>query len=115
MKRLFWALPILLLGISASAFADSITIGLSPNNGSGDNFGFSLIQPGFVVGFEGGTPYGFFNDPSAGLYFANPAVFRSATVAPEPGTLGLMGTGLISLFVLARKRFWANNQRTRAS
>ena len=36
MKRLFWALPILLLGISASALADSITIGLSPNNGSGD-------------------------------------------------------------------------------
>jgi len=207
MKRLFWALPILLLGISTSAFADSITIGLSPNNGSGDNFGFSLIQPGFVVGFEGGTPYGFFNDqgyapgsifngatgvffssgsvqfgdntydlsggdgslfldsftfptngqnfsilvqagfsgsayywdnnagqyqtinmggsapgtmtftwyPSAGLYFANPAVFRTAAVTPEPGTLGLMGTGLIGLFVLARKRFWANNQRTWAS
>ena len=53
MKRLFWALPILLLGISASAFADSITIGLSPNNGSGDNFGFSLIQPGFVVEPDG--------------------------------------------------------------
>ncbi len=165
-----------------------------------------MIQPGFVVGFGGGTPYGFFNDqgfasgstfigatpvffssgsvqfgdntydlsggtgslflsnftfptngqnfsilvqadfsasayyfdnagqyqtiniggsapgtmtftsyPSAGLYFANPAVFRTAAVTPEPGTLGLMGTGLISLFVLARKRFWANNQRTRAS
>jgi len=208
MKRLIWALPILLLAISASAFADSITIYLSPNDGSGDNFGFSLIQPGFVVGFGGGTPYDFFNDqgyapgsifngatgvffssgsvqfgdntyalsgvpspgslvltnftfptngqnfsilvqadfstsayywddnagqyqtiniggsapgtmtftwyPSAGLYVANPAVFRSATVAPEPGTLGLMGTGLISLFVLARRRFRANNQRARA-
>ncbi len=183
MKRFLWASPILLVVISASAFATSTTIFLSPNDGSGDNFGFSQ---GGDLGLGGGTPFRFFNifggyapgstfggatsvflgggfiqigsttydldftgpgglfispftfpsngqsfsiqvlagfsaqalifvngqpqllnisgsapgemqftwDPSSGLFFGNSVVF---TTAPEPGTLGLMATGLIGL------------------
>jgi len=196
MKRFLWALPTILLVFSASAFADSIIIGLSPNNGSGDNFGFALSQPGFAVGIGGGTPVDFFNDqgyapgsdfggttavffssgsvqigdntydlgfsgpgtlfvssftfpttgknlsiqvqadfsvsafffdaagqfqtisigggapgtmtfnwnPSLGLFFANPVVFSTATVTPEPATFGLMATGLLSMLALARRK-----------
>jgi len=41
----------------------------------------------------------FFLSPFDGLYYAEPFV-----QAPEPGTLGLMGTGLISILALVRKR-----------
>src|SRR5438046_84447 len=114
MKRLFWALPILLLGISASAFADSITIGLSPNNGSGDNFGFSLIQPGFVVGFGGITPYGFFNDqgfaPGSTFIGATPVFFSSGSVQFGDNTYDFSGfPGPGSLF-LSNFNFPTNGQ-----
>jgi hypothetical protein len=62
MKRFLWVLPILLLVISASAFADSVTIGLSPNNGSRDNLGFIINTEGLTFGGSGGTPYWSFND-----------------------------------------------------
>ena len=198
MKRFLWALPTFLLVFCTCALADSITIGLSPNNGTGDNFGFSLSQPGFAVSIDGGTGVDFFNDqgyapgttfggattvffsagtvqigdntfdlgftggtlflssftlpannqnfsiqvqagfstsafffdadgqfqtidisggapgtmtftwdPSLGLYFAQPAVFTTAVVTPEPGTLGLMGTGLVSVLALARRKLRA--------
>ncbi|SRR6266568_1156556 len=188
MKRFLLASLLLIILLSASAFADSVKIFLSPNDGSGDNFGFL----GNDVGIDGGVPFSFFNnqgyapgstfggpvdvffsdgfikigpttydldfnspgtlfistftlptngkffpiqafasfsvlatifvngqpvqinvsgaapgvmtfgfDPSSGLYFANPVVFATA---PEPGTLGLMGTGLIGVLGFARKK-----------
>ena len=39
MKRFLWALPIFLVAVSLGAFADGIRFGLSPNDGSEDNFG----------------------------------------------------------------------------
>ena len=62
MKRFLWALPTFLLVISASALADSIIIGLNPNDGSGDNFGFIIKSSGLTFGGGGGTPYSSFND-----------------------------------------------------
>jgi hypothetical protein len=196
-KRFLWALPILLVVVSASAFATSTTIFLSPNDGSGDNFGFVQGQD---VGIGGGVPFDFFNifgyapgstlggstsvffsdgfvqignttydlsftspgtlfvstftlpatggngftiqafasfsaqaqifvngqpqlislggsapglitfswDPSSGLFFANSVVFTTGPVlpatTPEPGTVGLMGTGLIGLLGFVRKK-----------
>ena len=99
-------------GDSASAFADSITIGLNPNDGSGDNFGFSSIQPGFVVGFGGGTPYGFFNDQgfASGSTFigATPVFFSSGSVQFGDNTYDLSG-GTGSLF-LSNFTFPTNGQ-----
>ena len=57
MKRFLWALPTFLLVISASAFADSVIIGLNTNDGSGDNFGFIIKSSGLTFGGGGGTPY----------------------------------------------------------
>jgi hypothetical protein len=64
MKRFLLELSALFLLMSGSAFANSVTttIGLSPNNGSGDNFGFLQTGRGFVIGIQGGTPADFFND-----------------------------------------------------
>jgi len=59
MKRLLLT-PILLL-FSVGAFADSVTISLSPNDGGGDNFGFFEQGNGFKILIEGGTPFDFFN------------------------------------------------------
>ena len=179
MKRFLWASPMLFLALSVSAFANStmggITIGLGPNDGSGDNFVFLQGNDIFI---DGGTPFGFFNNqgyppgstlgggtqvffdngtikiggitydllftgpgtlfispftvPSNGqaltfvsfsaqalvyvngqplllnlggsaswLFSANSGIF---TTTPEPGTLGLMGTGLIGVLGFARKK-----------
>lgn len=47
--------------VPASAFADSITIGLAPNGGTGDNFSFQLQGAGYSVIGVGGLPYDNFN------------------------------------------------------
>jgi hypothetical protein len=60
MKRLLVGTLLLCSLMSASAFANTI-IGYSPNDGSGDNFGFiNYNGNGFVAG-GGGTPADFFN------------------------------------------------------
>ena len=61
MKRFFVGTLLLCLLLSARTFADGIIIGYSPNDGSGDNFGFFIYNAnGFVAG-NGGTPADFFN------------------------------------------------------
>jgi len=56
MRRLLTIVPIVLLLISGRAFAGSILMGLTPNDGSGDNFGYLTSN----VRIEGGTdPYYF--------------------------------------------------------
>jgi hypothetical protein len=52
--------------VSTAAFADSVTIFLSPNNGSGDNFGFQLLGAGYSILGGGGLPYANFNDGPPG-------------------------------------------------
>src|SRR5262249_10104339 len=63
MKRFLWATPMLFVLMSGIAFADSVTtlIGLDPNNGTGDNFGFFQQGNWVFMGIGGGTPYDFFN------------------------------------------------------
>jgi len=197
MKHFKWAAPILFLMTSISALADSVVIGLGPNQGFGENFGYQQTGVGFSAGMFGGTPFFFFNDqgyapgaviggttdvffddafltvngvsysidnlgigvgtlfvssftlptngqdfstlaqasfsgsltilatgqtfniggsgsgimsftflPSTGLYFANSVLFTGTAppVIPEPGTLGFMVTGLVSIIAVAGKR-----------
>jgi hypothetical protein len=194
MKRLLWALPLLVAVMSANALADSVNIFLAPNDGSGDNFAFLSQASGVSVNIQGGIPFGAFStqgfapgsgfglstdvffssgtiqlgnnvydilfsgpgtlfvssftfptngqgfsilasasfsasgfifidgqqtpvsvggsglgtmtfsfDPSTGLYYGNLTKFSSTTV-PEPGTLGLMGTGLIGMLGFVRSK-----------
>jgi hypothetical protein len=188
MKRFLWVTPILFLLLTASAFADTV-IGLIPNDGSGDNFGFNQQGSKGFIHVGGGLPFFFFHvgeyapgstlGGSTGIFFTdgfllspngnsrdfvsssggtlflssftlptngkefkvrveidftmslifadtgetldvtgarvgsltfhffNGSYFadsRGFTVTPEPSTLGLMGTGLISILALARKR-----------
>src|ERR1700746_3290700 len=60
MKRLLVGILLLCSLVSAEAFANTI-IGYSPNDGSGDNFGFITYGPGFFIAGFGGTPADFFN------------------------------------------------------
>jgi hypothetical protein len=46
--------------VSSSAFANTL-IGYSPNDGSGDNFGFLIYGNGIYAVGGGGTPFDFFN------------------------------------------------------
>jgi hypothetical protein len=60
MKRLLVGTLLLCSLMSASAFANTI-ISYRPNDGSGDNFGFVVSGPGFLVAGGGGTPVDFFS------------------------------------------------------
>jgi hypothetical protein len=57
MKRLLLVAPILLL-LSVSTFADSVTMDLFPSDGESDNFSFIEQGNGFQVKFSGETPFG---------------------------------------------------------
>jgi hypothetical protein len=67
MKRSLWAILFSVVLLSSGMFADTINTMMffSPNDGSGDNFGFlqrldgTNIRMNIVIG--GGTPYSFFN------------------------------------------------------
>ena len=61
MKRFLWASPILLLLISVSASADSVTIILAPASPEESNFEFVLRQPGLFVFLVGTTPESFYS------------------------------------------------------
>jgi len=60
MKRLLVGTLLLCSLVSASAFATTI-IGFAPDDGSGDNFGFTVYGNGMYVTGGGGTPFEFFN------------------------------------------------------
>jgi len=61
---------------------------------------------GFGVSGSGIGTMTFLFNPISGLYYAQPVVFRNTPVAviPEPATLGLMGTGLLNILALARRK-----------
>jgi len=62
MKRLVGAtLLLFLFAFSTLAGATSVSIFLSPNDGSGDNFSFGVQGRGYLLIGEGGVPYDFFN------------------------------------------------------
>lgn len=62
MKRFLCAIPLVFALISLRANADTITtIFLSPNNGSGSNFGFQQQSPGLKIQIDGGIPFDVFN------------------------------------------------------
>jgi len=68
MKRFLWALPMLLIMVSVSAFGDTVytitnaRILLRPNQGAGDNLGFFLSGNGVFFTGGGGTPGQYFYD-----------------------------------------------------
>src|ERR1700739_4427564 len=61
MTRFLWAVPLLFVLVSSGAWADSVNIFLSPNDGSGGNFGFEQRRNGVTVILGGGAPFYFFN------------------------------------------------------
>ncbi|PYV80839.1 MAG: hypothetical protein DMG93_17705 [Acidobacteria bacterium] len=108
MKRFLWALPIFLVAVSLGAFADGIRFGLSPNDGSGDNFGYLEQRAGFSIQIHGGTPVDFFPAAITDAFgYAPGSVFGGATqvfftdsfiqVGNNTYDLGFSGPG--SLFV----------------
>jgi len=60
MKRCLGA-SLLLFALSPFAGATSVNIFLSPNDGSGDNFGFFVQGHGYAISGDGGVPYDFYN------------------------------------------------------
>jgi hypothetical protein len=69
MNRLLRILPIMLGLFSVSAFADNITytnlnvnFNISPNDGSGDNVGGTILGPGVNLLAGGGIPADWFNN-----------------------------------------------------
>ena len=81
MRRLFLGALLLCLLVPASAFADTVTVSLAPNDGSGDNFGFQLQGAGHSVSGGGGLPYDNFNAgppgyaPGSAVNIAGPIFF----------------------------------------
>jgi hypothetical protein len=61
MRRFLWATPLLLVLISSGAWADSVSLYLAPNYGSGDNFGIEQQIGAMTVIVGGGTETGFFD------------------------------------------------------
>ena len=104
MKRFLWASPVLFLTLSLSAFADStrggITIGLGPNDGSGDNFVFLQGNDIFI---DGGTPFAFFNTqgyaPGSTLGGGTQVSFDNGTIKIGSITYNLLFTGPGTLFI----------------
>ena len=60
-----------------------------------------LIAPGFGLRFDGN--FGFPNTPT-GFFPGGPNVIVSAASAPEPGTLALLGAGLVGAAMRRRRR-----------
>ena len=61
MKRFLMAFPVILVLISVSAFADSVTITLAPGTPDESNFTFAAQQQGFSVFLFGTVPESFYS------------------------------------------------------
>ena len=89
--------------MSGSAFPSTITMVLSPNNGSGDNFGFIEQGNGFVITIHGGVPFDFFQafgyTPGSQLGGTVPVFFSSGTAQFGNTTYDLSFNGPGSLFM----------------
>ncbi len=122
MRRFLWALPVLLAVCTGSTFADSIIIGLSPNNGTGDNFGFRLSGPGLVISIDGGVDVGYFNDlgyaPGSTLGGTTTVFFSSDTTTIRIGDttydLGQTGQGSTCLSRILRFRITVRTSQYRS-
>jgi len=90
MRRFLWATPLLFVLISSGAWADSVNIFLSPNDGSGDNFGIEQQSSGMTVFLGGGTQTGFFDSFPVG-YAAGSTLGGLATVYLDFGTAQIGG------------------------
>lgn len=104
MKRLLWAAPILfLVATTVCASADSLNIFLTPNDGSGDNFGFLQQGNGITIAIGGGTPFDFFNDqgytPGSGFGGTTGVFFSGATIQIGNNIFDLGFNGPGALFV----------------
>jgi hypothetical protein len=108
MRRLVLAILSLCLLMSASAFAGTI-IGLIPNDGSGDNFGFRTYGPGYSISGDGGIPFDAFNDfppgyaPGSTFGIAAPIFFADgfACLGPNCSDVGFTdGSVFVSPFTL---------------
>lgn len=104
MKRFAWAAPILfLLATSVCASADSVNIFLTPNDGSGDNFGYMQQKNGTTFIVEGGTPFSFFNDqgyaPGSVFGGTTNAFLSDGTIQIGGNTFDLGFNGPATLFV----------------
>ena len=103
MKRYLWLSPVLMLAMSLSASANTIIIGLAPNNGSGDNFG--IIEQGndFTITVHGGVPFDFFNvfgyAPGTTLGGTVPVFFSDGTIQLGSNIYDLNFNGTGSLFM----------------
>lgn len=87
MRRLLLPLSLLCVTlISSTAFADHIY--LTPNNGSGDNFGFVGQMNGHQLFLSGGTPYDFFG---IGGYASGSTFGGASTLFLYPTTIWIDG------------------------
>jgi len=108
MKRSLWAILFSVVLLSSGMFADTIntTMFFSPNDGSGDNFGFLQRLDGtnirMTIAIGGGTPYSFFNvggyAPGSVLGGSSDVFFSDSGIVTINGTqheLDLNGTGTL--------------------
>ena len=96
----------------AGAFGDAVTSSLSeitffspylaftPNVGDNFSLSFSGGPPNFSIG-----ALGMLNSESAGALVGTFAATQAPSGAPEPATMALLGSALIGLGIIGRKRF----------
>ena len=103
MKRYVWLSSFLVIAMLASASANTIIIGLAPNDGSGDNFG--IIEQGndFTITVHGGVLFEFFNvfgyAPGTTLGGTVPVFFSSGTIQLGSAIYDLSFNGTGTLFM----------------